>query len=338
MPRWILLGVWLAVTSIGLMPSGADASGGAIELNQTCATATGCGAGDTAGFPITTSGRGRYVLTSNLVVSGSADGVHLPDGAALDFAGFEISGPVSCPLGSCPPSTTGSGIVGGSDVALENGRVRGFGEDCVALGTGGKVERMQISQCARHGIRTGSGSVVARNQIREVGGNGIEFYLPVLAAYLPSLYERNAIGTTGAASVVDGKPSAPNSCTDRLCGATGQRLYYLTSATHSGSGAAQACAAGFHLAAYTELANPTALEYDSTRGVAGVGEGPTASIEGWARFYANLNVDCADWTSTSGFGLTLKLSTGTTTIATTQPWILTERICSSPLRVWCAQD
>jgi hypothetical protein len=56
---------WLA---LALASVAANAGEGVLEINQACATQTGCFPGDGAGFPVVISSSGSYRLTSNLSV------------------------------------------------------------------------------------------------------------------------------------------------------------------------------------------------------------------------------------------------------------------------------
>ena len=59
--------------ALGLGPAGpARASDGVLEINQTCATQTGCFPGDAPGLPVTLPVAGSYRLTSNLRTSSHA--------------------------------------------------------------------------------------------------------------------------------------------------------------------------------------------------------------------------------------------------------------------------
>ena len=98
----LLAGPALAVDGVG-------------EINQTCATATGCFSGDAAGFPVTISTSGSYRLTSRLVLPNeNTDGILVSTSSvSIDLNGFEITGPVTCAGGPilCTPATgTGSAI------------------------------------------------------------------------------------------------------------------------------------------------------------------------------------------------------------------------------------
>ena len=42
-----------AMAALAIAPMAASASDGVLEINQTCATQTGCFPGDSAGFPVT---------------------------------------------------------------------------------------------------------------------------------------------------------------------------------------------------------------------------------------------------------------------------------------------
>jgi len=62
--RWILPITLLALAAPAL------AADGVLEINQTCATRTGCFSGDAAGFPVTIGGKAgsSYRLTGDLIV------------------------------------------------------------------------------------------------------------------------------------------------------------------------------------------------------------------------------------------------------------------------------
>ena len=113
----------LLVTTVLLAPSLGWASDGRLEISQTCA-ATGCFPGDSAGFPVTISVSGSYVLTSDLVVANVAsNGIQMQtQGVTLDLNGFTVRGPVTCArdqefqydasLLACTGSGSGTGVVG----------------------------------------------------------------------------------------------------------------------------------------------------------------------------------------------------------------------------------
>ena len=81
------------------------ASDGVLEINQAC-VATGCFAGDAAGFPVRVTQAGSYIFTSDLDVRGEANPEDVnavevqtsdPEGVVIDLNGFRIIGPTNCP-------------------------------------------------------------------------------------------------------------------------------------------------------------------------------------------------------------------------------------------------
>lgn len=68
------------------MASLARAADGVIEIDQVCATQTGCGSSDSPGFPRQTLTGRSYVLSSSLTVADAdATAVSLASGATLAF-------------------------------------------------------------------------------------------------------------------------------------------------------------------------------------------------------------------------------------------------------------
>jgi|JI10StandDraft_1071094.scaffolds.fasta_scaffold466084_1 hypothetical protein len=327
---------------IALAATPALAADGVLEINQTCATQTGCFTGDSPGFPVQITAAGSYRLTSNLTVPGGTNGIVAANGAWIDLAGFEIAGPVTC-FPSCPPPGAGSGVTvslgSGNRAAVTNGRVRGFSGSGVVLGELGRVERVTVTDIGAHGISLGAGSLATGNLVDDVGLSGIVF--PSLVGP-PGLYRDNVIGTTGETSVVSGKASGPNACGDLLCGTSGKKLFYLTSSLHSGSAADTACDSGYHLAAVFEIQDLSSVEYDDARGLtqADSGQGPPTGNgrEGWIRsgFEAAIG-NCTNWTTSSGSGTVGGLPTPAEGVV--QAWETVSGIpCSTPTRVWCVQD
>jgi len=115
-------------------PLPAMGANGAFEINQDCAQA-GCFAGDSAGFPVTITQPGSYVLTSDLLVSSGNDGIDIQASPVdLDLNGHSLNGGGSC---TGTPVTSCTGAVGSDGIALmasatghirvHNGTVRGFG-------------------------------------------------------------------------------------------------------------------------------------------------------------------------------------------------------------------
>lgn len=159
--RWRLTCVGMA-SLVALASASARAAPGVIEINQTCATRTGCFEGDTAGFPVTLSdSAGRsFRLSSDLTLPNeNTPGIQIwaPD-VSLDLGGFSIRGVVTC-SGGVPPvctpaSGSGSGIVVFRDRALvRNGSITGMGADGVYLEARGAIVReLRVSGNADGGV------------------------------------------------------------------------------------------------------------------------------------------------------------------------------------------
>lgn len=335
-----LLLVLTSVSMLFALPTATHADEGAVEINQTCALLTGCAPGDAPNYPVTPTAGGSFVLTSNLVVTSSNDGVVLPANSTLDLNGYSIEGHVTCPLGQCPNASAGSGVVAGGLSVVVNGRISGFGLDCVQTGVASRVEDLRVAECARHGINAGSGSFVAGNRIEAIGQSGINFSL-ALVGDTPSLYESNAIGSTGSASVVNGRASGPNSCPDQKCGTTGKRLYYLTIGTQSGATADTACASGFHFASLWEIHDTTLVEYDTTRGLVPTAttQGPPFLTPGWIQ---GMGTSCNAWTSSSsavtGSSAEIIQSSFLGGLEDVIPWDIDSQTCNQLLPSWCVQN
>jgi hypothetical protein len=110
----VLLAVWITSPAIAL------AGGGVLEINQACATRTGCFPGDAAGFPVTISTAGSYLLTGNLAVPESTRGIEITgNSATLDLRGFTVTG--------AGGTTSVDGVyISGQNAEVRNGSVRGF--------------------------------------------------------------------------------------------------------------------------------------------------------------------------------------------------------------------
>lgn len=160
----------------------ARAGDGVLELNQTCATQTGCVPGDAAGLPVTLSAPGSYRLTSNLVVPDeNTDGIVVSAAnVAIDLAGFAIlRAPCVGASGSCyaPTVGTGSGVevsVGTLyGVSVRNGSVVGMGNFGVLLGFGAQVADLDARWNRVGGIAVSANSVVTRSLALANTGIGI---------------------------------------------------------------------------------------------------------------------------------------------------------------------
>ena len=157
----------------------AFAGDGRVEINQTCATVTGCHANDSPGFPVSMNFTGAalsYVLTSDLTVtSADTSGISLPSGATLDLNGFAIQGPVGCTgkPAACNGSGTGAGV-SMSRGLVRNGTIRGMGYAGIS-GSSMRVENVSVESNGQLGIAAfGSEALHVSNcRITQNGGDGI---------------------------------------------------------------------------------------------------------------------------------------------------------------------
>lgn len=162
------------------LPDPAGANGGVPDINQTCATVTGCVAGDAPGFPVTL-GAGSFRLSGSLSVTDPAlDAIELTaDGTTLDLNGFEVAGPVSCTGDgsalSCQPAGAGVGIDGAASdhLVVRRGSVRGFGFDGVSVGAWSRVQQVSSEENGEVGIRTRQYSIVTSSRALRNGHFGI---------------------------------------------------------------------------------------------------------------------------------------------------------------------
>lgn len=128
--------------------------------------------------------------------------------------------------------------------------------------------------------------------------------------------------------------------------------YFLTPETYSADQVLTACGDGFHMASIFELADPSYLVYDSTRGLQtdDSGWGPPLSADnppltryGWVRTGAvSGDENCDLWTSTSeeAFGSVAGARFDMSEL--TPGWSVLVNIlgpdCSQQMRVWCIED
>lgn len=122
----------------GLLPtSAAFAVDGVFEINQVCATATGCFSGDGAGFPVTISKPGSYRLTGNLTADPQQlSAIEITSSEVqLDLNGFAVlDGAVMRAIWSTE-----------SRVSVLNGTISGsFGSGIVLEGTLSRVEGVVV--------------------------------------------------------------------------------------------------------------------------------------------------------------------------------------------------
>ena len=153
---------WLSICTLAAPISALAA--GAFEINQDC-VAVGCFAGDAAGFPVTITQSGAYVLTSDLVVTTSSkDGIDIQaDQVDLDLNGYTLDGGGSCtgtPVSTCSSAFGGTGIEiavssASAHIRVHNGTVRGFDNTGIwggDVGDGIVLEHLTVAENSPHGI------------------------------------------------------------------------------------------------------------------------------------------------------------------------------------------
>ena len=116
------------------LPGVALAVDGQVAINQARAMAGGVTPADTAGFPITISVPGSYVLTSNLAVPRGLDGIVIAaNDVLLDLNGFTIQG------GALSFADDGKGIhaplsgIEYTGLTIRNGTIAGFSDGIFLL-------------------------------------------------------------------------------------------------------------------------------------------------------------------------------------------------------------
>jgi len=341
------------LTALVLGTSSAVASDGVIEINQACADAGGCDESDAPGLPVTLSGPGSYLLTSDLnhdpVLHGSASIISVGSDVTLDLNGFTLRSTSTCQPGNCDAAAV-QGVSGPftERVTVKNGRVVGVSANCIWLGDRARVERVTLAHCALNGILVGADSVVQDVSVVATGRNGLRVQ-GSNTIYGGSSFSDNGlrgddfIPDLDTSVSMDARGGEPSFCGDGLC-ADGRSRYYLTQGTFLGSAALSACDAGFHMASITELKSTSDLKYDTRRGEMGVdsGSGPT-QVRGWIRTgYFASNVEeggdgnCGAWTfDVGGFGTAAKLSGNW---LSSIDWFGQAFGCDVARRVWCIED
>lgn len=206
-------------------PAAARAADGVLEINQACATGSGCFASDAAGFPVRITGAAgsSYRLTSDLVlVAPNATAIELvgePRGVTIDLGGFAIRGPATCsgsPL-SCANAITGFGITRASDstasaIAIRNGSIVGMGGGGVRLGATDDcvVEDLEARENGQSGVIVGASAIVRGVTATRNGASGIITGDGALVASSAARGNAAAGISVGNASLVVASVSAAN--------------------------------------------------------------------------------------------------------------------------------
>ena len=203
----------LLLLLLTLLASGsAQASDGTLEINQTCAVHTGCFPGDAAGFPVTITVPGSYVLTSNLVqnevplVSTPMTAIEIASrSVTVDFAGFEIT--CRNPLGGlCNGSAAGIEqatsfveavtIVGGTIRQMPGYGIDLRGADYIT------VRDMHIVRNGGRGISIRDGANVSGNNVHANAEFGIHVGFGLVRDNVVVGNQDTGIVSVGAAHVI----------------------------------------------------------------------------------------------------------------------------------------
>ncbi len=350
--RSVACALW-ATLCLVIAAAPAAAVDGVIEINQTVAVAggvTGDFVSDAPGFPVVIRVAGSYRLTSNLEVS-SLDAPAIvidTNDVEIDLNGFSVRGPNVCTPGGCPQGI-GQGIArltsqsSGNRVTLRNGSIVGMGSNGIVLEDDARIEDMAVSQCGGNGITVGERGLLIQNR---VGMNGFQ------GLFLgdETLYVRNVLSGRGAnRSVTGGVSGGGNVCNDGLCSVRGERLYYLSEGADSGALDSGSCQAGYHVASFSELANPANLVYVPVLGrtLADSGQGPPVEF-GWVRTggeaatagdAGTANCDAYDSNMGNHLGTIMRLNPAWTTGAVQiSPWDSVTEFCNQLHAVWCVQN
>jgi hypothetical protein len=375
--RW-LAGVAVAIAASGVAP--ARAGEGVVEINQTCAETTGCAPGDAPGFPVEIAFSGSYRLTSRLFSAVTSQPVIRADVpyVTLDLNGFGVHQ-------AGPSDPGGGGIVGGSHVTVKNGFVTDAANDGIRLGADARVLDVEVSNNKRDGVNVQGESIVRGVVASSNDNNGITAgfastvdgctatyndadgiylnsgsltrstatqnvgrgaYLGPKSSYAANYFESNASGDSSG-----GHASGGNHCGDGSCTSDGRKRFHLSRNAVIASQAPSECSPGFHMAALSEISNPSSLHYDFTRGQTSENDDSRGipSVQGWIRSvdpgYSSSNfaghANCFGYQSAAATdkGTTLYLNFDWSQAATTgSPWVAAAQACNQQFAVWCVED
>lgn len=163
--------------AVGSSEAGAN---GAIPIHQACVE-NGCFDGDLAGFPVEINEPGRYVLTSDLTVTGDVRGVNIfAEDVVLDLNGFTIRGENTCtdtPVSSCSGPNQTYGISSNAFAEVRNGGVKGF-DDGLACFESCELINVHVAHNSSRGMSVAFGNnkagLIIRDSVFERnGGYGV---------------------------------------------------------------------------------------------------------------------------------------------------------------------
>lgn len=341
-----VLFAYLLVVSFASLPALAD---GRREINQAAVEAAG-------GFPYVISEPGSYLLTGNLVVPANTSAIEVTalEGVSFDLGGFRIASVHTCAPSACPGGGADAILFapGSTGHTVHHGAIRGFAGACLKLPTRSRAEGLHLEECGGVGLSASAGSVVIGNVVHRTGQAGMSLSGDALFAH-NNVSDAHLGGSGGGRAVSGGFPSAGSLCDGRVCRRPDKRRFYLTTTGAQGDEALDACDAGFHMAALTELLDLASLRYDRSRGQGGsnfdLEFGPPTPLRGWVRTGSAHNSqandvgrsNCHGWTHDTGFGTTAEVVDSWTTASPLPgwgPWAGFTHPCVNPTAVWCIED
>lgn len=176
---------WTKLTALlmALWPLAAVSSDGRFEINQSCVN-VGCFPGDTAGFPITITNPGSYILSGNVTLSAAAaaaNGMEIrSDDVSIDLNGFAIRcNRTGAPGGPCRGQTGGGDaieIVSGRNIHISNGTVRDFpqhGINASGNTTSYSLDAVRAINNGMNGIDSGGSGQILRAFATDNGQIGL---------------------------------------------------------------------------------------------------------------------------------------------------------------------
>jgi hypothetical protein len=192
----------LASLLLVLIAGPAWSDNGEIQINHQRALAGGVTPGDAAGYPVTLSVSGAYILTGVLTAPDQNTNIIeiTADNVNLDMNGFTIVGTNLCVSPpTCSAAGTGIGIVSANhQLSLEHGLITGMGSHGISMtGLGLVFREMGVSHCAGNGIQTSDRAFFYDAAVGLNGGNGI---VTGLGANLINTHS----GINGAGGVIAG--------------------------------------------------------------------------------------------------------------------------------------
>lgn len=150
------------------------------DIDQDCATGTGCFAGDSGGFPVSITEPGSYRLISNLETTDPGQTlieINSAGGVTLDLQGFRLRGPADCsgvPL-SCTDTGAGRGILASTfGVTIRNGTIIGMGSNGLELAAEARVQNVTVKDSGSIGIDVLRNSRISDCIVKQNGFDGIQ--------------------------------------------------------------------------------------------------------------------------------------------------------------------